>query len=224
MINSLGHERLNKMKFLKTTLFTILSLFILLINCEKSKEPVSINYNSHSFLKENSMNLAILIVDFNTYQFEGGTINYNDLCDSCDTDSLPFSIDFIYPCDFGSIAFKYTHTGDTLFFATTVWHGMGQIIYPDTFLSPNSFRISQNSIIDPSSIEYFFYDPITLFLADSTLKVKADSAWNSVKHLDITMEFSNNQYRVGIYLYPPSVGLFIPDLAKWIIFLYCRKD
>lgn len=32
--------------------------------------------------------------------------------------------------------------------------------------------------------------------------------------------FSEYNYKAGIYLYPPSVGVFNPASAKWIIFFY----
>ena len=49
------------------------------------------------------MNLAILVLDFLSYEFEEANITYYPLCDNCDLDSLPFDIEFIYPFDYGNI-------------------------------------------------------------------------------------------------------------------------
>ncbi|MFC2135158.1 T9SS type A sorting domain-containing protein, partial [Bacteroidota bacterium] len=52
---------------------------------------------------------------------------------------------------------------------------------------------------------------------------KADSAWHSIERVSVIKEFAEFPYRAGIYLYAPSVGVFEPSVAKWIIFLYYGK-
>lgn len=49
--------------------------------------------------------------------------------------------------------------------------------------------------------------------------IEADSAWNSLKSLGIVNQFAEYPYRVGIYLYTPSVGGGYPPDWKWVIFL-----
>lgn len=206
-----------RMKIKTTTFWASLLLFesLLFFNCERSKEAVA------PLLKEESMSLAILLVDYETYEFEGGLISHYEPCHSCDKDSIPFLIDLEPPLDFGSIIFKYAHTGDTLFYATIIWSGSGKIIFPDTLLSPHHFENKQNAASDPISFEYF---NLLAVMPDSVFQARADSAWNIVRYLETTVEFSRYPYRVGIYLYTPAVGGFDPDAAKWIIFLYCRKE
>ncbi len=171
-------------------------------------------------LQNDSMNLAILILDFQTYEFEKGHFSIHEPCENCDVDSLPFEIIYQEPGDFGYIIFIYTETQDTLFYADIVWDGRGEMVYPDKFLSADSFQTIQTTIQNPLSIEYFDYLSV---IDDSTFKVKANSAWNSVKSLDIVEDFSQHPYRIGIYLYPPAVGVFIPSIAKWVVFLYRGK-
>jgi len=59
-------------------------------------------------------------------------------------------------------------------------------------------------------------------IEDSVFRQKADSAWLSVKKLLILNSFNaqGSVFRVGLYLYAPAVGMFVPEVAKWIIFLY----
>jgi hypothetical protein len=169
-------------------------------------------------LKNDSMNLGILVSDYQTYTFEKGNFSTHQPCDNEDKDSLPFIINYIPPGDFGQISFLYSKNLDTLFNATIIWMGMGKINFPLEFLPADSFKTQQTNLSVPVSIKYFeFGTPISLF------QEKADSAWNAVKSLQVVKDFSQEPYRVGIYLYPPSVGAFDPSVAKWIIFLYRGK-
>jgi hypothetical protein len=167
------------------------------------------------------MNLAVLISDYQTYQFEKGALDYYRRCDGCDVDSLPFSISYHPPGDFGDITFSYTETGDTLFSGTIVWMGMGSITYPRDYHPVDRFGRLDTAAPAPVSVEYFLVDePI---IERSVFESKADSAWAALRDLDIVWDFSSDEYRVGIYLYPPSVGAFDPSVAKWIVYLYRNR-
>ena len=164
------------------------------------------------------MNLAVLVSDYLTYEFEKGALNYYRQCDGCDTDSLPFEVFYRPPGDFGDIMFSYTETGDTVFFGTIIWMGVGELTYPDNFLPSGRFGRLADAVRDPVSIEYFrIDDPLD---GRPEYEARADSAWANLKGLDIVLDFAASDYRVGIYLYPPSVGAFDPSEAKWIVFLY----
>jgi len=168
-------------------------------------------------LDPDSMNLAVLVSDYLTYEFEMGTLDYYPPCASCDEDSLPFDVVYHPPGDFGDITFRYTETGDTLFFGTIIWMGHGAIKYPSHFSDSDEFEKVSDLPTDPTSIEYF-----RVFGSDEeTFKAKADSAWHYVNTLDIVAEFAKAPYRLGIYMYPPVQGVFDPAAAKWIVFL-CR--
>jgi hypothetical protein len=167
-------------------------------------------------LKNDSMNLGILVLDYQTYAFEKGALSIHPPCDKEDADSLPFTIKYNPPYDFGDISFFYSLNQERLFYATIVWMGQGSITWPDFFLPADSFETQKSDIVPPLSVQYFsFGQPILL--------QQADSVWNAVKSLSVVKDFSRQPYRVGIYLYPPSVGAFQPSVAKWIIFLYRGK-
>lgn len=166
-------------------------------------------------LKNDSMNLGILVSDYQKYTFEKGHFSIHQPCDNEDMDTLPFIVKYAPPLDFGRISFLYSKNLDTLFDATIVWMGMGKIEFPLEYLPADSFKIQLTNVTAPVSYQYF-----QLFSPDSLFQKKADSAWNAVKSLQVVKDFSLHPYRVGIYLYPPSVGAFVPSVAKWIIFLY----
>jgi hypothetical protein len=161
------------------------------------------------------MNLGILVLDYQTYAFEKGNFSVHQPCGNEDADSLPFIVHYDPPGDWGGISFVYSKNLDTLFSATIIWMGKGEIDFPRVFLPADSFKIQQTNVAAPISFQYYeFGTPVSLF------QKKADSAWNAVKSLLVVKDFSQHPYRVGIYLFPPSVGAFDPSVAKWIIFLY----
>lgn len=195
----------------------IVLIILFFICCENNSTNPEDEYKYTWPIFSDSMNLTILIVDYQTYDLEGGNLLHYNLCIDSDSSSLPFLIEFDSPGDSGGIVFKYSQTNDTLFAASIWWMGLGEIIYPRYFLSPDSFRNINKSIQKPETSEYFDY---WLFLSQATLEAKTDSVWKSIKFLDIVNDYGIKMFRVGFYLYTPSVGLFNPDPAKWIVFLY----
>jgi len=170
-----------------------------------------------SLFKKDSLNLCLLKLDFLTYNFEGGNISHYNKCGHEDT--LPFTIDFEYPLDFGGITFKTRTKLDVIFDATIVWAGRGKINYPTNFTFNSPFDTISKKVPKPKNLEYFNWDGSKIY--DDTVFIKhADSAWDAISSLEITNKFSELDYKMGIYTYPPSVGLFNPWVAKWIIFLY----
>ncbi|MFC2131179.1 T9SS type A sorting domain-containing protein [Bacteroidota bacterium] len=188
-------------------------IIVILLFC-----PIIISaQNPNWSLQKHLMNLAILVLDYQTYNLLGGNFSVHKPCIDCDTSALPFRIEYNNPTDFGDITFYYHETNEVLFAATIVWMGRGGISIPHFLLPKVVFQIENDPKTLPQSFDYFEY---TLDMDSTILKLKADSAWHSIKKLDIVNDFSFNKYRVGIYLYPPAVGEFDPTYAKWIIFLY----
>lgn len=72
---------------LRTTLVLVASL-VLITGCED--KPTSPPKPRPWEIKPDSMNLGILILDYLTYEFEGGRVDHFVPCDTCDRDSLPF--------------------------------------------------------------------------------------------------------------------------------------
>ena len=166
------------------------------------------------WLEPDSMNVGILVLDYVTYEFKGGRVDHFALCDTCDRDSLPFQVSYNPPVDFGDITFTYTHTGDTILYATTVWNGWGKIEYPEEFLPPSEFHQLPWRFAPPINFEYFYNDGKTDPLA------AADTAWSRIASMDIVGEFAKSDYRVGIYQYGSSSAPILREYDRWVIFLY----
>jgi hypothetical protein len=198
------------------------AILLAVIGCGERIIEMGDNQDTTWPLRDDMMNLAILLVDYQSYEFEEGNLSFYPPCESCDADSLPFLVIFSDTWDyFANISFLYTETGDTLFYATVIWDGQGEIHYPDEFLLANSFKTKTSPAQEPVSIQYFSIYPD---MPESTFHQKADSAWTAVINLDIVHDFAREDYRTGIYLYPPSVGVFLPEVARWVVFLYRGKD
>jgi hypothetical protein len=170
-------------------------------------------------LDYDSANIAFLILDYNTYNLENAYFAKYKYYPDYDRYSIPFKIVYHSPSDSGDILFTYKSTIDTVFYASIWWMGRGRIIYPKILDSANLFTYDTVNVSHPYSTEYYKYLPE---ISDELFHSKADSAWESVKKLSILKEFAKvgNEFRIGLYLYAPAVGLFNPEPAKWIIFLY----
>jgi hypothetical protein len=196
--------------------FLFLLLFFVFACNEKSTEPYS-TYSYSWQLKSDSMNFAVLVLDYETYTLEGGHFANYEIFNK-DESNLPFDIYVQEPLDFGGITFMYTQTNDTLFTATVVWRGVGSITYPSYFLPADTFKIISNTVPKPDFLEIFEY-----FLDSDIdkLELKGDTVWSAIANLDIVNDFSQENFKAGIFLYPSSVGGFDPKSTKWIVFL-CR--
>lgn len=177
--------------------------------------PDTINWQ----LDNNSSNFAFLIADYETYNFEGGYFAKFSKYTNEDSGKIPFSIIYNPPSDYGNIAFRYSGTNDTIFAADLWWAGTGGITFPDSVENEFKFRYDSTDVGNPQSVEYFNY---VYEVPDSLFILKADSTWNSVKNISILKKFNKDgsNFRVGLYLFAPTVGEFNPELAKWIVFLY----
>ena len=174
-----------------------------------------------TIIKEDSMNLAIFIVDFMTYQFESVNISYYSKCNNyCDADSLPFLMYFDSWWDNAHVYFHYTYDSSLLFQGLIMWSGMGNIEYPTNFTPAQTFPYISNAVPLPANAEYYNTTIAGNYCTWAEYKERAQIAWHSIDSLEITNNFAEKQFRVGLYGYSRTEGVFNPDNADWIIFLY----
>jgi hypothetical protein len=171
-----------------------------------------------TIIKNGVVNMATLVLDFETYAFEGGHMAYY-VCPTCATDSLQYFVDYMSPGDFGGISFTLNEAQDTFFDGTIVWAGMGQIHYPDNFNLDYPFTYVNESVPEPADIKFLGINGDKME-EDSWLYPLKDSVWQAVDSLSITHLFATEDYKAVVYFYAPSVGVLDPSVAKWIVFLY----
>jgi hypothetical protein len=194
---------------------------LLLTSCgDETHKPSNVQPLPWS-LRDDKANIAVLLVDYETYAFEGANISYYPLCVACDTDSLPFEMRPSHPGGmFSYCAFIYTETGDTLFYSSVVWMADGQIYCPRTFLEPDKFEAQPDSVALPGDFQQFGH---CIFISDEECMVRVTRAWEAVSSLDVVHAFAQHPYKVGFYLYPRWGSVFSPSEADWVIFLYRGK-
>ena len=199
---------------------TLIALCLVLAGCGDDSQVGPIPSGGRWVLTDGAANFAVLQVDFVTYRLEGGVLGPKVLCDSCDLTGLPLRFTTQPPGDYGWNLFQYVATEDTVFFGTTIWNGRGERIIPSILVVPDSFAVVPGEIAPPVTKQYYFSYP---FQDDAQGRAIADSAWLTVKNLDITQAFANHSYRAGFYIYPRRVGLFSPSQADVIVFLYSAR-
>ncbi|MFH1052085.1 MAG: T9SS type A sorting domain-containing protein [bacterium] len=171
-------------------------------------------------LEKDSMNLAILELDYQTHEFIQGHFSVHKPCDDCDKDSLPFLIDDVMNGDIGYIKFLYFENNEQVFHGSVIFLGTGKIKFPPSFFPKDSFRFSTGICSPPQSIKYY---KILFYSIGDYSDFNGNIAWQGIQNLEIIKDFAKNPYRIGIYLYPPAVGPFEPENARWIIFVYQGK-
>lgn len=171
-----------------------------------------------TIIKPGFTNVATLIIDFETNEFEGGNIAYYE-CLNCSVDSFSYNVKFISPGDFGGISFTLQPQVDTFFDATIIWSGLGEIQHPNSFGLSYPFVESDIAVEEPIDIKYLEVNGDKM-LEGSSLWGYVTTVWNVIGALDITNVFAANDYKAIIYFYPPSVGATDFSVAKWVVFLY----
>ncbi len=173
-------------------------------------------------LPEDSASFGLLISDYETSEFEEGTVLNVPICLPCDDAEFPLEVIFQSPVDFGWIQFNYTETGDTVFYGTIVWNGQGEIYFPDTFFPADSFGVENESATDPDTIVFRYWNGSTL--EEDTLLQSGSDAYERIRPLNIVHQFAEYPYQIMAYLYTPSVGMTDWSVAKWIFFLYRNPE
>ncbi|MCF7921135.1 MAG: T9SS type A sorting domain-containing protein [Candidatus Marinimicrobia bacterium] len=181
---------------------------------------ISFSLTAQSFinLPLDSVSFGLFVVDYQSKTFEQGTILNYPGCLEVDTVQLPLELEVQPAGDFGYTIMTYPCTGDTVFYGSYIWMGQGEIFQPRRFLAADSFGVREDSLPPPQTIQYWRQDGLAVL---DTIEIQAaDSAWNSIKNLDVVHQFARYPYQVVIYRYPPTLGVFDPAVAKWIVFLY----
>lgn len=171
-----------------------------------------------TIIKSGFVNIATLVVDFETYAFEGGHLGYYE-CPGCSTDTMQYYVDYLPAGDFGGISFTLNPEQDTFFDGTIVWAGQGQIYYPAEFSLSPPFNFENEVVPEPGNIKFLGLDGNKIE-EDSWLYELKDPVWDAVDSLKITQLFAAEDFSAVVYFYAPSVGILNPAVAKWVVFLY----
>jgi hypothetical protein len=153
----------------------------------------------------------MLKLDYNTFNVLG----YKEFQFDQQTDSFSIQLNYEPASDFGYIQLIYKEMNQLLFYGTTVWDGLGHIIFPETMSSPDDLlSVETDDVIFPvngfKNILPFTY-PIV-----PTLNV-----WLNIQHLEIVRNYlnANPNQKVQILFYRPSQGYGDPETWSFFILL-----
>lgn len=167
-------------------------------------------------VKVSSPTLYLFKVDYLTQQFEGGKILTFPAGTGVE-DSIPLTVVYRSPGDFGGVTFLYTPTSDTVFDGTIIWMGKGEVNLPH-FDAAASFALGGTPAAAPDSaaIQHLRASTYERRFADTTIA----RAWSGIAPLLTTQQLSIAGARKGLFLYTPSVGMGDPADWDFIWMLY----
>lgn len=184
---------------LKITL--LVSCFFLFQSCSKEENTRLLASNS----------VLVLKVDYTTNTFEGG----KELIFQLASQEMTISKVYTPPSDFGNLTLIYNELNEVVFDGTIVWNGLGQINYPQNFLSANQFDYVETTdyIVPSAGFENVFNSNNTVY--------DYNVMWSSVQGLVKVREYlaENPDATVKVFLYTPSVAVGNPEEWDWIILM-----
>ncbi|MFN8495850.1 MAG: hypothetical protein U0350_50120 [Caldilineaceae bacterium] len=194
---------------------------------------------SGAFVNPELTSVAVITLDFQTFQLKNVYVGHHP---PCSNDTAPiadeefkarvralFAAQMAYPLqpfavehrgdfvvlsaaasDFGGLAVFDSCSGHILHAGAIVWMGRGEQIYPTNPLPPETITRTGQPASAPTLLDVLSspYAP-----PDGAEK----QAWEAVADLNIIQEFATAPYRVLMYVYPRSVGIFDPSSADWVI-------
>lgn len=183
-------------------IFILCAALLLWASCNKK------NANSPNYAAPQK--LLVLKVDYQTNAFKGAHIFSFTHTDT----TFTLENEFDWPIDNGYVKINYREFNTTVFDASLMWMGTGEIHYPQ--LSP----ASQFNYLPVSDTVY----PISGF-ADVCNPYQHTydytPAWFAIQKLDVVRSFlqQHPSEQVKMFLYRPSAGGTEPDGWSWIFFL-----
>ena len=162
-------------------------------------------------IKEDYSKILLLKVDYMTNTFEGG---YEQVLSKgiTESDTIPISVEYVPPGDFGNIRLIYKPTSETIFNGSIIWAGTGKISYPKSFSEPSKYqKLSTQIGLDSTQIQYLKYF--------SPRNLEFSNVWESINDLKVVSEYLNSQKKIVFFLYTPSVGAGDPNTWDWFVIM-----
>lgn len=172
---------------------------------------------TESDLKESDLKKDILIckVDYLTFRYKGfyalnvsGKTNNGDL--------IPITSEYMSPGDFGFIKLYYRDKTNLLMDGTIVWNGRGELSFPESFRA----GLPEKEAIPFPGVKYFARLSEGGQYVETANEWEMQHIWQSVSYQkEFQHYYGNSNKKVAVYLYAPSVGLFNPYVAYYLVFV-----
>lgn len=172
---------------------------------------------TESDLKESDLKKDILIskIDYLTFQYKGFyALNVSGKTN--DGELIPIISEYQPAGDFGFIKLYYRNTGNLLLDGTIVWSGCGQLAFPEPFRA----GLPVKEAIPFPGIEHFARLGEDGQYTETVNEWEMKHIWQSVSYQkEFQHYFGNSTKKVAVYLYAPSVGMFDPHEAYYLVFV-----
>ncbi len=172
---------------------------------------------TESDLKESDLHKNILIckVDYLTFRYKGfyalnvsGKTNNGDL--------IPITSEYMSPGDFGFIKLYYRDKTNLLLDGTIVWSGCGALSFPESFRA----GLPEKEAIPFPGVERFARLSEGGQYVETANEWEMKHIWQSVSYQkEFQHYYGNSNKKVAVYLYAPSIGLFDPYAAYYLVFV-----
>ena len=172
---------------------------------------------TESDLNESDLSKHILIskVDYLTFQHKG-FYALKVSGKTKDGELIPIISEYQPACDFVFIKLYYRNTDNLLLYGTIVWNGCGQLTFPESFRAGLPLK---EATPFPGK-EHFARLGENGQYAETENEWEMQHIWQSVSYQkEFQHYFGNSTKKVAVYLYAPSVGLFNPNKAYYLVFV-----
>ena len=158
--------------------------------------------------------VALLQVDFLTYNFEGGTeLEFEDNA------NFTITNEYLSPGDFGFIKLYYEEVDQLMFEGSIIWLGRGERSYPEMMEPSSDFPTEPNEFPLPPEEDF----EIVAFGDSSNYPnpIPSNLIWEAIDNLTLVKDYrsANPAANINLFLYRPSVGIGDPADWDWIILL-----
>lgn len=130
-------------------------------------------------------------------------------------DSIPVAVQYALPNDFGSVQINFKPNNDTLFNGGIVWSGIGNMVFPRNLDSASTF-LKDTSLTFSQTDERFqnIFSPLYTPLPDY------GKLWSAISNIAAFEPYYSLRFKFAYFLYTPSVGMFDPSRADWMVYLF----
>lgn len=171
---------------------------------------------TESDLRESDLRKHILIskVDYMTYQYKG--FYALNVSGKTDADAfIPIVSEYQSPGDFGFIRLYYRNTGNLLLDGTIIWDGCGQLLFPGSFRA----GLPEKEALPFPGVDLFRRLDTAGRYIETVDEKEMRHIWQSVsQQKEFRHYYGNSRKQVTVYLYGPSVGMFDPYAAYYLVF------
>lgn len=199
----------------------ILLPFILLFSCSNDNDS-----NPNQQETSTTKKLLFLQVSFLDYQFERAKLYEFEGIES--TLDIPLEEIRLASGDGFTNDYKliFTPNNSVVFNGNYGWMaGCNEPYIPESseFTNASEYSVSEiNTSINWQNVQY--YDSSFIINNQNNqaedYPIDYEQVWNAISSLDITHQFINNQGKIAILLYTPTIGLIDTECTKWFVILY----